>query len=246
MQLEPGGAATLLEAKSWSQRCWRRQLPLYSLSIALCPLHPEPYFWRGRLYEQMGQLQQAIADWTNALHWQSVDSQRRAELYFRRGHAFLALKDYKRGALDLRLSLEMRPGQPGICNELAWLDVTGPEEVRDPHEALRLAREAVAREPANWNFVNTLGVAQYRLGQYEEAIPTLERSLQHNSAPAFDLIFLAMSHARLRQPAKAKDCFERAVNWIQEHEVNLPPNWRTEFAAFRTEAQAVLANTGVQ
>ena len=54
---------------------------------------------------------------------------------------------------------------------------------------------------------NTLGVAYYRAGRYREAVevlrPNLER--QEDTGLAFDLYFLAMSHHRLGETARARD-----------------------------------------
>ena len=49
-------------------------------------------------------------------------------------------------------------------------------------EALRLAEAACRLEPKHGYYVNTLGVAQYRAGQYAEALATLTRSEPLNTA----------------------------------------------------------------
>jgi tetratricopeptide (TPR) repeat protein len=88
-----------------------------------------------------------------------------------------------------------------------------------------------------------LGVVFYRLGQYEQAIETLERSLHegNNQAAAFDLYFLAMAHACQGDATKARNCYDRAVAWIQEHPDQVTPEWKEELTSFRAEADGVLA-----
>src|SRR5262249_30303510 len=44
----------------------------------------------------------------------------------------------------LRQVVETDPDQPAAVNELAWALLTGPESIRDPKEALVLARKAVS------------------------------------------------------------------------------------------------------
>jgi uncharacterized protein HemY len=109
-----------------------------------------------------------------------------------------------------------------------------------------LAKKAVTLKPNQWDLLNTLGVVYYRLGQYSEAVETLQSSLLHTGGrtDAFDLFFLAMCHARLDDAAKARDCYDRAVKWVQELQGGLSPEWAEELTKFRAEAEAVLASAG--
>jgi putative SOS response-associated peptidase YedK len=113
----------------------------------------------------------------------------------------------------------------------------------DPARALRLITQAIKQQPQEATYLNTLGVVQYRLGRYPEAAATLEKSLaagngQHD---AFDLFFLAMCDARRGEAAKARDCYDRAVRWLQERRTQLPAEERQELDAIRAEADAELA-----
>jgi serine/threonine protein kinase/WD40 repeat protein len=128
-------------------------------------------------------------------------------------------------------------------NDKAWSLVTGPRGRRDPAAALLLMRKAIEVDPDNETFLNTLGTVQYRNGQYGAAVATLEKSLTASQGriDAFDLFPLAMCHARLGEPAKAKDCFDRAVAWTEAHK-DLSPGWAMDLKALRAEAQALLAD----
>ncbi len=132
---------------------------------------------------------------------------------------------------------------PMALNNLAWGLVTGPAGQRDPARALKLIQEAVKQQPEKAMLLNTLGVAQYRNGQYREARVTLEKSLRVGKGEfaAFDLFFLAMCHAKLGDRAKAKDCFDRAVKWCDEKK-GLSAQHVEELKAFRAEAEAALSS----
>src|SRR5262249_40568036 len=126
-------------------------------------------------------------------------------------------------------------------NNQAWRLVTGPVNQRDPERALQLVQEGLKKQPGNRNLWNTLGVVQYRRGQYAEAITALEKSFaaSKGQADGFDLFFLAMCHAKIGAPAKARDCFDRAVQWW-EGRSGLSAQHVQELRAFRAEAETVL------
>src|SRR5262249_10555300 len=97
-------------------------------------------------------------------------------------------------------------------NKEAWPLLTGPAEKQDPARALKLIEEALRLIPQEQLWLNTLGVAQYRSGQYREAVATLQKSLAGGGGETdgYDLFFLAMCHARLGEAGKARECFDRA------------------------------------
>jgi WD40 repeat protein len=162
---------------------------------------------------------------------------------------------YKSFIADLEAMLARQPDQRRIramlanyCNSFAWGLATAPEAARDPQRALALARRAVELAPRASIFLNTLGVAQYRAGQYAEAITTLEKSLaaSNGGSDAFDLFFLAMARCKLGQIAQARADFDRAVTWRRDHPNLAQPGWSQELAAFQAEAQAILARPVVE
>ena len=136
----------------------------------------------------------------------------------------------------------MRLPASAQCNNLAWGYATGPEKERDPKKALPLAQKAVKLTPDLGIWWNTLGVVYYRLGQYPQAMETLQRSLREDweESAGFDLFFLAMCHARRSEGAKAKDCYERAVQWVQEQEGKLQPGAKEDLNTFQAEAETLL------
>jgi serine/threonine protein kinase/WD40 repeat protein/tetratricopeptide (TPR) repeat protein len=222
---------------------------------------------KGQVALQIGRLQEAADDFTKVL---DIDPgrvpvrYRRAEVWLRLGRLPEALTDLapliqrypKDPALyELRSRVHERLGQRELAladmkqvgaeyyNQLAWRLATGPAALRDPEQALALARKAVAMEPDTAIYLNTLGVAQYRAGRHAEAIDTLEKSLVagRGESDAFDLFFLAMARHELGQIARARADFDHAVRWRREHPDLSQPGWSEELDRFRAEAEAVLA-----
>jgi serine/threonine protein kinase/WD40 repeat protein len=150
---------------------------------------------------------------------------------------------------DCEASLRLKPDQTDLrtrlallCNDLAWTLVTGHASTRDPQRAMALARRAVELAPSQAIYLNTLGVVQYRAGQYAEAIATLEKSLAagQGGSDAFDLFPLAMARFKLGQITQARADFDRAVKWRRDHPNLTQPGWSDELDAFQAEARALL------
>jgi serine/threonine protein kinase/WD40 repeat protein len=127
-------------------------------------------------------------------------------------------------------------------NNLAWQLATAPPGLRDPERALELAHRAIALAPGTAIYLNTLGVAQYRVGQFAEAITTVEKSLAVGKGEfaAFDLVFLAMARFKLGQVTQARAAFDRVGTWRRDHPYLTQPGWSYELDAFQTEARALL------
>ncbi len=223
----------------------RAQIGLYSFLLALNPFNYQAYMQRGSAYTKLGEWPKAIDDLSLALALMPSDAKPKVRTLVCRAYNYGQIKDFTRSLAALQSALKLDPNDLQACNNLAWFYATGPEDLRNPQEALPLAQRAVDKATNKWEFLNTLGVVFYRLGEFDKAISTLERSLRegNDQAAAFDLFFLAMCHARLGDSAKAKDCYDRAVKWIQEHQEQVTPEWAEELKNFRAEADAVLAKS---
>jgi eukaryotic-like serine/threonine-protein kinase len=229
----------------------RMSIAVNSVRLAFNPFDFEAYHFRGRAYGRLKENKKAVADYCMALALMPADHKSRGEALFRRSNNFRTLgnkvsadADLQQIAdLDFPIPEDLRSVGAIQCDELAWRYLTGPKKQRDPKKALPLAQKAVKLDVDQWAFLNTLGVAYYRLEQYPQAVETLERCLRDSqaAAPAYDLFFLAMCHHHLGDEAKAKDCYDRAVRWCEEHKNKFEQaHWSEELAAFQTEAAAVL------
>jgi serine/threonine protein kinase/WD40 repeat protein/uncharacterized protein HemY len=101
-------------------------------------------------------------------------------------------------------------------NELAWnLAICPAVELRDPDRAARLATQALVRDPFNGGFANTLGVAQYRRGDWEAARGALASSLNllGDRAFAHNGYFLALVADRLGDRELARKWHAAAAAW---------------------------------
>ena len=84
--------------------------------------------------------------------------------------------------------------------------------------ALELARRAVRLEKTRGVFWNTLGVAFYRNGKWQEAARALRESmLLRDGGDANDWLFMAMICQRQGQRDEAKAWFSRSLVWLKAH-----------------------------
>jgi tetratricopeptide (TPR) repeat protein len=129
--------------------------------------------------------------------------------------------EYFRQAVDLMEKLvARRPGDAEYASGLAWnLAVCPDPRFRNPPRAVELAQQAVAQFPQNGWYRAVLGVAQYRNGQWQAAIASLENAnqLRRDVYEGFWL-YLAMAHWQLGEREAARACYDRAVGLIKSRE----------------------------
>ena len=106
-------------------------------------------------------------------------------------------------------------------NNLAWL-LTTCEDVQfwEPEQALSYAKKAVELSTDERTYWNTLGVAYYRVRDWDNAIKALDRSMKMSrdgEGDAHDWIFLAMIHARKHQREEARQWYDRTVAWFHKN-----------------------------
>ena len=125
-----------------------------------------------------------------------------------------------------------------VLNNLAWVLATCEDpSLRGPDEACTYARGAVKLAPEEGTYWNTLGVVCFRLGDWESASEAIHESmrLRGGQADAFDWFFLAMIDAQQGKKDRAREWYEKAVDWFHNgHEAD------GELYRFQVEAAEVL------
>jgi serine/threonine protein kinase/Tfp pilus assembly protein PilF len=144
-------------------------------------------------------------------------------------------------------ALELAPDSADIHNVLAWDLATCPElKLRHPSRAVELAKKAVALRPKEQTFWNTLGVAHYRAGQWEEACAALGRSIDlrrpDNPCVDCDWLFLAMANYRLGKEKAAHQCYNQAIHWLKKDH----PKNQEDLRSVCAEAEELLGITAKQ
>jgi hypothetical protein len=160
----------------------------------------------------------------------------------RNGQAAGAAEAYGRAVEAAEAAMSGLPGNErlkgvlaGHLNTLAWLLVTEPGAL-DPKRAVALAERAVTLAPGSGTYLNTLGVARYRNGDWSGAIKSTQESMAGRSGgDANDWFVLAMAHWRRGEKQPARERYQRAVKWMDKHD----PHGK-DLGRFRAEAAALL------
>jgi tetratricopeptide (TPR) repeat protein len=115
-------------------------------------------------------------------------------------------------------------------------------EMSGYRKALRYSEEACQLQPEDGNFRTTLGMAYYRVGNYEKALDVLARSDKINalrdqgSGPA-DPAFLTMAHHQLGHAKEA----EAKLQLLRERMKDPRSAQAAEAQGFLREAEELLA-----
>ena len=146
-----------------------------------------------------------------------------------------AIRKELRASYKLVLAAEATDAR--LCNNLAWLFASRVEAGRnDPARAVELAKATVARKPENGVYWNTLGVAQYRAGDWSAAVAALEKSMGLRAGgDVYDWLFLAMACRQLGNAAGAKQWYDRSLEASKDRGPET-----SELNRFRAEAACLL------
>ena len=191
---------------------------------------------RGHANERLGRWPESIDDHSRAIE---RAPQKRA-LVACRGKAYLHIGQKQLAAEDFRAAALHMPAE---ANRLAWdLATAHDPQLREPTLAVELASQATRLAPGEAAYWNTLGVAHYRLGEWQKSVKALESAEKlapgkHDRGRAF---FLAMCHQRLGDPATARVHYDRAVRRFQEQQGRLSATQRQELMDLRDEADRLM------
>ncbi|MBD3833375.1 MAG: tetratricopeptide repeat protein [Brevundimonas sp.] len=103
------------------------------------------------------------------------------EVHFLRGAAYEALGRKPEAEAELWAALQQQPNNPTVLNYLGYLWVDTGARVEQGAEMIA---RAFAADPSDGNIQDSLGWSQYRRGQFDAAVETLEQAVAKEPANA--------------------------------------------------------------
>jgi tetratricopeptide (TPR) repeat protein len=143
-------------------------------ALDLNPNEQHTQIFLGNALAEKGDLKGAKDQFQDAIQKNPKDAETRVGVAF----ALAQSKDEAGAITQLKAALELEPDSPGAENNLAWIYATSENpKLRNPAQALILARRAVATSPSiNPAFLDTLAEAQLLSGETTEALATETRA----------------------------------------------------------------------
>jgi tetratricopeptide (TPR) repeat protein len=222
----PDGTKLVLEARNglrvWDLRRIRAELAEMGLD------------WKASSYPPVNSAKQTLplSVTVNRGEIEAVEHIRQADLLCARGDLVGAI-----GALQKAHTIA--PGDAFVNHYLAWLLAICPDpKVRDPKQAVKLAKLAVASAPDQFGYQRALGIAHYYAGDYQAAVEALTRSVEQlQGGHGYDHFPLAMAYNRKGDKEEARKWYDRGVAWMNAHKQPPRPE---KLAILRADAEALL------
>ena len=188
-----------------------------------------------RIHQQLVADFPTAPDYREALWWENRD---RGTLLWAQGQDHDANLAYQQAVkIGEQMVTDFPARKANQATFARFLVVCPKVEFRDPRRAVDLAQDALLMVRRNAYHWETLGIAQYRIGNHKAALGALEESTKllpkENHSRGF---FLAVTHWQLGNHQQALALYEEAVRWMDK---NVP--YREELLGFRAEAAALLA-----
>jgi tetratricopeptide (TPR) repeat protein len=224
----------------FGQKQWDEAIAAFRKAIELDSKHALAHYGLGNALRRRGKPGEAIPHLRKVIELEPKN----AGAHYYLGAALQAQKKLDEAIEAYREAFRLAPDNVGGRNQLAsalnsraWTLATDPDpKKRDPGRAVKLAKEAVGLAPGGAHWWNTLGVAQYRAGNWKESLAALQKSMDlGKGSDGFNWFFLAMAHWRLGKKDEARKRYDLAVQWMDK---NQPKN--EELRRFRVEAAQLI------
>ncbi len=183
----------------------------------LIPNNPLLRYQEGWVYYHSHQFDQAIermekliADFPDPQARQIV---RRAQ--YSLSNAYVLKGDLRKGEEILEAIYQESPEDTSVNNDLGYLYA---DQGKNLEQAESMIRKALAAEPDNGAYLDSLGWVLFKRGKYDEALPYLEKAVKNSPGAGDETLWehLGDVYDSLRQPAQALKAWKAALDYADK------------------------------
>ncbi|MDR2906281.1 MAG: tetratricopeptide repeat protein [Helicobacteraceae bacterium] len=162
-------------------RDFQAAINLLSEVIAINPNNSNAYNYRGYMYYELQNYDQAIADYTKAIE---LDPDGRALYYNNRGFAYNELKNYKQAIADFTKAIALNPE-----NAPAYYSRGNAyNKLKNYKQAIADFTKAIELDPNHSFAYNNRAVAHYELKNYNKARKDAKKACEIGDCEAWNLL----------------------------------------------------------
>lgn len=124
--------------------------------------------------------------------------------------------DLRRGEEILEEVYKENPELPSVNNDLGYLYA---DQGKNLEQAERMIRKAIAAEPENGAYLDSMGWVLHKLGKDAEALPYIEKAVKASSGSGDETLWdhLGDVQYRLQQADKARESWAKALQQAKEN-----------------------------
>lgn len=182
----------------------------------------------GDVYRYQEEFEKAVKTYSKVLnHWDEVPANY-WHVYYSRGMAYERLKKYKKSESDLLVALQFQPNHPYVLNYLAY---SWADQGINLDKSLSMLMMATQLKPEDGYIADSLGWVFYKMNDFDNAIPHLERAVELLPYDATLNDHLGDAYWQTGRKNEARFQWERAANYAEDNQADL-----------KSEVQEKLAN----
>lgn len=175
---------------------------------------------KGFILGRMGRNEDAIAFYKGLLERFPNDPEMLKRAHSGLSIIYVNMDDLDRGEQELEILYQRDPDDPGVNNDLGYLYADRGKKLE---QAETMIRKAIAEEPENPAYLDSLGWVLFRLGRLQEALAPLEKAAESDAVDATILDHLGDVYFKLKELKKAEAAWKKAAEIAESSK---PPDRR--------------------